>query len=496
MATGDKDDFLTRIKSLLPRWFVDVSPVLNALLSGFSFTQAFLYSLIGYAKLQVRIKTATNGWLDMIAADFFGNAVFRKLGQSDSSFRSKIIIELFRERATRSAIIKILTDLTGQTPDLLEPQRANDYLALGGYNTKPLSYNGVGAYASNIAPYQAYVVAYRPTIASGLIVSDADIYAAIDSVKPVGTIVWTRIVDRPYTYSVTNAAAIPIPLMSMASAPLPDGKVLSCGGDARTGTVVASAQIYDPNSDSWTNVSPMPIATEGHRAVSIGGGKIFVCGGGDLRSGYQTSYIFDANLNNWQQKTSMPAINEKFSISSMQDGKVFMCGGYLNTGATGNTYIYNPNLNIWTAMAAMPIKVHSHAACMLPNGKILVCGGVDDFNRASANAYIYNPITNSWTQAASLPVKIYGHTLSMLPLSGLAILIGGLDETNKNILHTPSNGRIYIYDYKTDMWSFNSSFTGVKFLHSASVLGNGSSILVCGGYNDGIFESTNIYTQK
>ncbi len=193
MAIGDKNDFLARIKSLLPRWFGDLSPTLNALLNGFAFAKAFLYSLIGYAKLQTRINTATDGWLDMIAADFFGNEVFRKLGQPDASLRSKIMIEMFRERATRSALIKILTDLTGRIPIVIEPQRTKDYQ--GGYNTRPLSYNNIGTYGSNNIAYQAFVTVYRPLPNSGLIVSDNEIYLAIESVKPIGTIIWVRIFD-------------------------------------------------------------------------------------------------------------------------------------------------------------------------------------------------------------------------------------------------------------------------------------------------------------
>lgn len=218
MATGDQSDILKRLKSVLPRWFGDSSAILDGILNGLAWSSSFVYSLWAYAKLQARIKTATDGWLDMIAADFFGTSIRRQANQSDASFRSRIIINLFRERATRTGIVKVLQDLTGRTPLVFEPMRPAD---TGGYGTNSLGYNMAGGYGSLLLPYQAFVTAYRPVgtgipnvsgyggAASGYgvasqgeyaaismvkdAVTDADIYAAVDSVKPAATIIWTRI---------------------------------------------------------------------------------------------------------------------------------------------------------------------------------------------------------------------------------------------------------------------------------------------------------------
>lgn len=218
MATGDQSDILQRLKATLPRWFGDSTPILDALLQGLAWAGSFVYSLISYARLQTRIKTATDGWLDMIAADFFGSSLSRAANQSDTSFRARIIINLFRERATRGGVIKVLQDLTGRTPIVFEPQRPAD---TGAYSAPNSGYGVAGGYGSLLLPCQAFVNAFRPTgtgiplvagygISTGgygvasraelasmdMIqgaVTDADIYAAIDSVKPAGTTLWTRI---------------------------------------------------------------------------------------------------------------------------------------------------------------------------------------------------------------------------------------------------------------------------------------------------------------
>ncbi|MBA4707495.1 hypothetical protein [Aquitalea aquatica] len=215
MATGDQTDMFSRLKSLLPRgWFPDSTPLLDGLLWGYSQALAWLYSLYLFAQAQTRIKTATGGWLDIAAQDFFGNGLVRYSGQSDDSYRNRIVINIFRERATRYGMQKMLTDLTGRAPLIVEPARPADVGCLG--VTAALGVAMVGSYVS---PYQAFVTAYRPqsngaanwpgintnafgmALSSGLLpstklsptVSDADIIAAIEATRPAATAVWYRI---------------------------------------------------------------------------------------------------------------------------------------------------------------------------------------------------------------------------------------------------------------------------------------------------------------
>jgi hypothetical protein len=220
MATGDTTDITTRLRLSLPKqWFQTDGAVIGAILGALATSWAWAYSLYAYIKLQSRILTATDGWLDIVAGDFFGTSVTRKASQTDASFRATIIINLFRERATRKAIVTVLTQLTGRAPLIVEPQRPAD---TGAYSAPSSGYGQAGAYGSMLIPYQAFVKAYRPA-SSGIpmiagygnapaaygiasqggeyasismvqgAVQDADIYAAIDLVKPAGSTMWTQI---------------------------------------------------------------------------------------------------------------------------------------------------------------------------------------------------------------------------------------------------------------------------------------------------------------
>jgi hypothetical protein len=224
--TGDQADMERRIRAVLPtRWFPDVAPVLDGLVSGLAWSWSWLYALLAYAKAQTRIATASGIWLDMIASDYFGLRVARGAGEADDGLRARISIELRRERGTRAAVVAAVADLTGQAPAIFEPSRSTDtggWGAAGGPGTG-IGYGAAGGWGSLSLPFQFFVTAYRPAgrgiaevggwgdpaggygvgaveyvAASGLSggVTDAAVYAAIADVLPVGAIAWTHITNQ------------------------------------------------------------------------------------------------------------------------------------------------------------------------------------------------------------------------------------------------------------------------------------------------------------
>jgi len=219
MATGDQNDIYTRLKALLPpTWFGDSSPFLEGALNACASALSWCYSLYVYARLQTRITTATGGWLDLAAYDYFGTSLQRPAGMSDDLFRNQMKINLFRARGTRQAIIDILEELTGNTPTIFEPQRPLD---TGSYGGPMIGYGVAGGYGSVLIPYQAFVIAYRPkgtgipyvagyqTTPAGYSspsrgqyvsqemvtgkVTDAQVYEAVAAVKMEGTLVWVKL---------------------------------------------------------------------------------------------------------------------------------------------------------------------------------------------------------------------------------------------------------------------------------------------------------------
>lgn len=172
MATGDQTDITGRLQQLSPHgWFNSGQvPLRDALLAGLANAHAFVYSLLAYITLQTRILTASDSFLDLIAGDFFGNGQQRATNQSDSSYRAQILINMFRERATRKGLIAVLTQLTGRAPVVIEVTRPADTGAYGA--AVAVTRNSIASYYDSTgvlryAPANQVRYTYNPSNLSG-----------------------------------------------------------------------------------------------------------------------------------------------------------------------------------------------------------------------------------------------------------------------------------------------------------------------------------------
>src|SRR5260370_39291501 len=97
-AIGQIPDIVSRLRATLAPWFPDPAqaPVLTSILTSQADQFAFVYQLLQFAANQTRIKSASGGWLDLIAWDFFGSRFLRRLGEPHASFSSALLQELLR----------------------------------------------------------------------------------------------------------------------------------------------------------------------------------------------------------------------------------------------------------------------------------------------------------------------------------------------------------------------------------------------------------------
>jgi hypothetical protein len=216
-----------RLQRLMPNgWFqFGLTPVKDAILQGFASAYTFIYQLVQYISLQTRIATATDGFLDLIAYDFFQNNLLRQAGQSDASFRASIIAFLFRQRCTRQAIVLVIQQLLGTTPTIIEADRPPD---TGVYaNATTMGYGVAGVYGSMSMPLGCFVTVFVSQVIAGVPLvagydvsvgaydtgsqieyiaqgedsinplTIADIFQSLDSVRPVTGQIWVRVLPLP-----------------------------------------------------------------------------------------------------------------------------------------------------------------------------------------------------------------------------------------------------------------------------------------------------------
>jgi hypothetical protein len=216
MTTGTPADFQSRIVDCLPRWFGDVSadPVLSGVIAAAAYVFSQVYGLLSYVRLQTRIKTATDGWLDLVSMDYFGTTLPRKPGEADAAFRARILAALFPQRVTRPGMVAALTVLTGTPPVLFEPWRPADAFVLGysGLGTGKLgSYQmnaqafisvtlpssnagaGIAGLGSDYAGLGAGYMALPSESELAGTISQQDVYDTVNAFKAEGTTVWVRI---------------------------------------------------------------------------------------------------------------------------------------------------------------------------------------------------------------------------------------------------------------------------------------------------------------
>lgn len=212
MTNITRQEVVNRLLGYLPPWFADQNPILNAFLQGAGTVYAFLYNDLTYAKLQTRIKTATDEFLDFIGYDFFGDTLLRCPNESDDDYRQRILNALFQERATFDGMFTALQKLTGRDPIIWEAWNGGTNFYNYGY------YNHF--FAGFDAPYQAWITVYRPTpivtndsaflnntsFANAVsyygapaqnvsCISDDDILYTIEITKPIGTLMHVTILD-------------------------------------------------------------------------------------------------------------------------------------------------------------------------------------------------------------------------------------------------------------------------------------------------------------
>jgi hypothetical protein len=214
---------IDRLRSTLPPWFgaPGAAPVLDAVLAAPAVVGDYLAAQIAAADDETRITTADGGWLDLIAADFLAPSFRRRGGEADAAFRSRILLEVLRPRATRPAMRALLISLTGREPRIFEPARPLDTGTYGPAAGAPLGWNVAGGWGSRQLPGQFFLDVFRspnsgvPLLAGWGVsagayntgsraayaadgqaagaLSDTSIYAAIESNRPAGTAAWVRI---------------------------------------------------------------------------------------------------------------------------------------------------------------------------------------------------------------------------------------------------------------------------------------------------------------
>ena len=134
---------------------------------------AWVYQQLQYAKAQTRIATATDVWLDIIARDFFGDRLFRRVGPRrrgiwEQSDPARTVPGTRDTRCHRRGACRISR---GARRDCVRAGPVERYGRVRFVQRRPRrlasGYGSAGGWGSLALPFQCFITAYRP-VGSGI----------------------------------------------------------------------------------------------------------------------------------------------------------------------------------------------------------------------------------------------------------------------------------------------------------------------------------------
>ncbi len=226
-------------------------------------------------------------------------------------------------------------------------------------------------------------------------------------------------------------------------------------------------------------------------SMMLGNNRVLVAGGttnGTLP--VKTAELYNPDTNTWSATGSMVVTRRGHTATLLLDGKVLVTGGFDGTVESPTAEIYDPATGIWTATGPMGRGRKYHTATRLGDGKVLIAGGIVATNVGNARiAEIYDPSLGTFTSmpitpsSALMSAPRYKHTASVLNDGVTVVLTGGFDSA------VQGTTEIFTYNAATptsSTWAAGPALAKSRHDHSASLLTGNRKILLTGGYGQGL----------
>ena len=115
------------------------------------------------------------------------------------------------------------------------------------------------------------------------------------------------------------------------------------------------------------------------------------------------------------------------------DGRVLATGGVLPHTDILNSEAYNSETGEWTVTGAMSQRRSNHTLTLLPDGRVLAVGGIEPSDNGDyvvlSTTEIFDPVTGAWSPGPELSHPRWGHSATLMP-NGSVLIVGGVSERN------------------------------------------------------------------
>ncbi|MYD97087.1 MAG: hypothetical protein F4X98_06840 [Gammaproteobacteria bacterium] len=259
---------------------------------------------------------------------------------------------------------------------------------------------------------------------------EGDFSALLNALEVAGAV---QLFD-PSTQSWADGAPLPEPALDAALVTLYDGRLLVIGGRSIGGREsLNETQVYDPLTDTWTMASPMHHKRGDPRAALLPDGRVLVVGRDSSALGDfdQSRYISPSHQENMSER--------ELDALFFEEAEKWQ---------RAHAETYDPIADTWTYTSPMVVGRNLPALTPLPDGRLLVSGGQALEGEPGANGFlpddllasteIFDPRTGAWSPGPDVQEPRMGHSATVLQ-DGSVLLVGGIgiSPTSNEIIPVP-----------------------------------------------------------
>ncbi|QDU68412.1 Kelch motif protein [Planctomycetes bacterium Pla86] len=253
--------------------------------------------------------------------------------------------------------------------------------------------------------------------------------------------------------------------------------------------------------------NPTIVSRRGHCMARIPDGRVLLIGGEVTdASGNALSTnaweVYDPQTEAFTAgATTLSTSRSRLQATPLLDGRVLVTGGAQASSGSGagalalaTTELFDPVTMTFSAGPSMAVSRVQHTATRLLDGRVFVVGGrssdVDlrhslggeDFGAAlPAGTELFNPVTNTWSAGPMLPGGRYGHSATLLG-DGTVLIVGGRVEGTPIFGGPPvaTTDEVLSFDPATNSISSGPSLPVARAFHGTVQSGDGGVFLVGG----------------
>jgi hypothetical protein len=316
-----------------------------------------------------------------------------------------------------------------------------------------------------------------------------------DGANVFGTV---AIVWNPTTNTI-HSVPPPTNIFCTGMEQMPDGRILIVGGDIFNHEGLPAANIFDPSTESWTMLPNMTYPRWYPTATMVPDGTYIVNSGESNCDGcyVPTAEIYNLATNSWSQLSSAPFTFPYYPhVYLLPDGRFLAAA---STEAPIVSQVLDLKAVTWTAVGGAAVDGGS-SAMYLPS-KFLKTGTSTDPDLATrssaATAYVLDMTQTAatWSPVASMAFPRTYHCTTVLP-DGAVLLTGGGTTTGEgDVAHAvlPAESWSPI----TQRWTTLASMSAPRLYHSeALLLPDGRVLITGGGRFDDFTEPTDQFTAE